>query len=105
MAYLEPKDSKRQSYKLVSAKGIRPSVATGREGDVVLSYYEAGKLKISQLSKVGPGPATVLAKATAADAPRPTLVPGRSPGEWYVAWLDSEFGHLEPYMVRLLCPR
>ncbi len=105
IAFLEPKDSKRLWYKNVSAKGIRPSIATGREGDVILSYYEAGKLKISQLSRVGAGPATVLAKATAADAPRPTLVAGRTPGEWYVAWLDSEYGHLEPYMVRLLCPR
>ncbi len=105
VAFLEPKDSKRLWYKNVSAKGTRPSIATGREGDVVLSYFEAGKLKISQLSRVGAGPATVLAKATAADAPRPTLVAGRTSGEWYVAWLDNEFGHLEPYMVRLLCPR
>ena len=36
------------------------------------------------------------------DQPPPSIVGGRrSPGEWYVAWLDYETGHLEAYAARV----
>ena len=37
------------------------------------------------------------------DQPTPSIIAGEKPGEWYVAWLDYEAGHLEAYGARLVC--
>jgi serine/threonine-protein kinase len=33
----------------------------------------------------------------------PSIAAGSKPGEWYLAWLDYETGHLEAYAARVLC--
>src|SRR5262249_18458845 len=48
------------------------------------------------------GPATKFARVTG-DQPMPAIVPSSKPGEWLIAWLDYETGHLEPYAARVLC--
>jgi serine/threonine-protein kinase len=37
------------------------------------------------------------------DSPPPSIAVGAKPGEWLVAWLDFEAGHLEPYAARVVC--
>jgi hypothetical protein len=37
------------------------------------------------------------------DQPMPSIAPGIKPGEWYIAWLDYETGHLEAYAARVQC--
>ena len=48
------------------------------------------------------GPVTKIAKVTG-DQPTPSIAAGAKPGEWYLAWLHYEGGHLEPYAARILC--
>ena len=50
----------------------------------------------------GVGAPTRIARISG-EQPAPSITAGTKPGEWYVAWLDYETGHLEPYAARVLC--
>jgi serine/threonine protein kinase len=84
------------------SKGARPSVSVSPTGDFRLVWYEGGRVMTAQLGKDGIGPSTKLARVIS-DQPPPSIAAGSKAGEWYVAWLDYETGHLEPYAARMLC--
>jgi serine/threonine-protein kinase len=56
----------------------------------------------ASLSGAGGGPSSKMARVIS-DQPSPSLAAGSRPGEWYIAWLDYEAGHLEPYVARVQC--
>jgi serine/threonine-protein kinase len=82
--------------------GSRPSLGVGVNGEVLMAFYERGKVRVARVSRDGVGVINTFGKVTG-DQPRPWLAPGRAKGEWYVAWQDLEAGHTEPYVARLSC--
>ena len=54
------------------------------------------------ISRDGVSTTSTFAKVTG-DPPRPWIAPGRTKGDWFVAWLDVEAGHTEAFVSRLTC--
>jgi serine/threonine-protein kinase len=65
-------------------------------------WFEGGRVVTAALAKDGLGPVTKMARVIS-DQPTPSITAGEKPGEWYIAWLDYEAGHLEPYAARVQC--
>jgi eukaryotic-like serine/threonine-protein kinase len=103
-ATVDHTQGKRITKRLLSAEATRPSLAISPKGEVVVAFYEKGKVKIATISRDGVGVQSVFAKLSG-DPPRPAIVPGKARGEWYVGWLDVEAAHTEVYIARLSCPR
>ena len=82
--------------------GAHPAVATSRDGQAAVAYYEGGRVRIAPISRDGVGASSLFGRASG-DQPRPWIAPGRERGEWLVSWLDLEAGHAEPLMARLQC--
>jgi serine/threonine protein kinase len=104
-AGLDPNVGRVQWHKKFSDKGGRPSIAV-HNGQVAISYYEAGKLKMAFLSRDGViASSTLLRVNDGRDNPRPALAPGAAKGEWTIAWQDSDVpkGSAEVYASRVVC--
>ncbi|MDB4933472.1 MAG: Serine/threonine protein kinase, partial [Labilithrix sp.] len=106
-AAIDPNVGRVQWRKKFSDKGGRPSIAV-KDGQVAISFYEGGKLKMAFLSRDGViAPSTLLRVYDSAggNIPRPYLAAGASKSEWTVAWQDSDTakGSPEVYAARILC--
>ncbi len=84
------------------SKGMRPAASASASGQIELAWYEAGNVIIATLGKAGVGTPTKVARVIS-DQPAPSIAAGAQAGEWYLAWLHWEAGHLEPYAARVLC--
>jgi eukaryotic-like serine/threonine-protein kinase len=105
VALLEPLQGRQVWHKqIVSSSGGRPSLGVGPMGDVAVTFYEQGKVKIAPLTRDGIGTRNSFAKVSG-DSPRPYLTAGQAKGDWFVSWLDNEGGKPEPYVARLMCSR
>ena len=87
--------------KMFSAKGSSPTLGASASGQVMVAYYDSGKVRLAQLSRDGVGSPSTVGKVTGAQ-PRPWLAPART-GEWLVAWQDTEERHSEAYAARVVC--
>jgi serine/threonine-protein kinase len=106
-AAIDPNAGRVQWRKKFSDKGGRPSLSVNN-GQVAISYYEAGRLKMAFLSRDGvTSPSTLLRVFEGAgnNIPRPSLAPGARKNEWTIAWQDSDIpkGSPEVYASRILC--
>ncbi len=101
-AALDPTTGKPIWRKRFSVAGGRPAVAARPEGGAQLVWFEGGFVMTASLGQGGVGPASRVARVTG-DQPTPSIAPGRKPGEWYLAWLNYEAGHLEPFAARIQC--
>ncbi|APR84862.1 Serine/threonine protein kinase [Minicystis rosea] len=101
-AFVEPAKAQPMWRRKFSRTGTRPGVGVAANGQAQVVWYEGGKVLIAALSRDGVGPATKIARISG-DQPIPSVVAGNRPGEWYVAWLDYETGHLEAYAARVQC--
>jgi len=106
-AAIDPNAGRVQWRKKFSDKGGRPSIAA-HDGQVAISYYEQGRLKLAFLSRDGvSAPSTLLrmAEPTSYNLTRPSLAPGARKNEWTIAWQDSDTpkGSPEVYAARVLC--
>jgi serine/threonine-protein kinase len=106
-AAIDPNVGRVQWRKKFSDKGGRPSIAV-KDGQVAISFYEGGKLKMAFLSRDGViAPSTLLRVYDSAggNIPRPYLAAGASKSEWTIAWQDSDTakGSPEVYAARILC--
>ena len=88
--------------KRFAPRGGHPAVAETPDGLAEVAYYESGKVRVAAISRDGVGTTSTFAKVTG-DQPRPWIAPGRTRGEWFVAWLDVEAGHSEAFVSRLTC--
>jgi serine/threonine-protein kinase len=88
--------------KRFAPRGGHPAVAETPDGFAELAYYESGKVRVAAVSRDGVGTTSTFAKVTG-DEPRPWITPGKTRGEWFVAWLDVEAGHTEAFVSRLTC--
>ncbi len=100
-ALLDPVKGTLLWRKRFAPRGGHPAVASA-DGLAEVAFYEAGRVRVAAISRDGVGTTSTFAKVTG-DAPRPWIAPGRTRGEWYVAWLDLEAGHAEAFVARLQC--
>ncbi|XXX74966.1 serine/threonine-protein kinase [Sorangium sp. So ce134] len=101
-AYIDPAKGQPLWRKRFSKAGARPSVAIAPSGQAQLVWFEQGRMLTASINRDGIGAPTKFARVSG-DQPAPSISPGAKPGEWYVAWLDYEAGHLEPYAARIQC--
>ena len=105
-AAIDPNVGSVQWRKKFSDKGGRPSIAV-KDGQVAISFYEAGKLKMAFLSRDGvTAPSTLMhINDVGTNIPRPSLAAGANKSEWTIAWQDSDIpkGSPEIYAARILC--
>ncbi|WP_437673262.1 serine/threonine-protein kinase [Sorangium sp. So ce131] len=101
-AYIDPAKGQPLWRKRISKAGARPSIATAPNGQAQLVWFEQGRMVTASINRDGLGAPTRFARVSG-DQPTPSISPGARPGEWYVAWLDYEAGHLEPYAARIQC--
>ncbi len=85
-----------------SRTGSHPAVAVSATGQAQLVWFEAGKVMTAAINRDTVGPASRIARVSG-DQPMPSITAGSNPGEWYLAWLDYETGHLEAFVARVLC--
>jgi serine/threonine-protein kinase len=102
-AYVDPARSQPVWRRKFSRTGTRPAVAVSpTTGQAQLVWFEGGKVLTASITREGVGTPTKIARVSG-DQPTPSIVAGNRPGEWYVAWLDYETGHLEAYAARVQC--
>lgn len=82
-------------------KGARPSVGIGETSSVVV-WYQDSRVLLASLGEDGVGEPTVVARVGGLQPP-PEVVPGKNPGEWYVAWRAFEAASLEPFVAQVNC--
>jgi serine/threonine-protein kinase len=93
---------KGQWHKVFTTSGKHTSIAASPGGEVQVVWVEGGRLSTAALDRSGVGPQSKIARVVG-DHPPPSIAPGAKRGEWYVAWLDYESGHREPYAARIQC--
>jgi len=101
-AFIDPAEAKPIWRNKFTKTGSRPAAAISAAGAVQLFWYDRGKIMTAPLTRDGPGEESAIARVSG-DQPVPAVAAGTKPGEWYVAWLDYEAGHLEPYAARVQC--
>ncbi len=104
MARIDPATGSTPWTKMFAPNGTRPSLSVGPKGDVMVAYYEQGRVKVAPVSRDNVGTPSVFGRVSG-DPGRPYVAAGRARGEWYIGWLDVEAMHQEPYVARVLCPR
>ncbi|MDB4943511.1 MAG: Serine/threonine protein kinase [Labilithrix sp.] len=104
VAAIDPNAGKVQWHNRFSEKGGHPTIAVN-EGQVAISYYEKGVIKMVFLSRDGVSQPSSLLRVLDNNNPRPSLAPGGKKGEWSIAWQDSDAprGPAEIYAARLVC--
>ncbi len=102
-ALIDPLQGKVVWHNSFAPKGGHPGLGVSASGDVVVAYFEAGRVKVAKVSRSGVGEGSPVARIIGSDHPRPWIAPGAQKGEWYVAWEDTEAGHTEPYAARVSC--
>ncbi|MEJ7730082.1 MAG: protein kinase [Polyangiaceae bacterium] len=101
-AFIEPQKAAPLWRKPLSKAGADPVVGIGASGEAQLAWYERGHVMTASVGRDAVGPPSKVARISG-DQPMPSIAAGAKPGEWYVAWLDFEAGHLEPYAARVQC--
>ena len=77
-------------------------MAVAATGQAQMVWFEGGKVLTAAITRDGVGTPTRIARISG-EQPTPSIAAGSKPGEWYLAWLDYETGHLEPYAARVQC--
>jgi len=101
-AYIDPGSAQPLWRRKFAKVGTHPAVAVAENGQAQLVWYEGGRVTTASINRDGVGAPTKIARVSG-DQPMPSIAAGTTPGEWYIAWLDYEAGHLEPYAARVLC--
>jgi serine/threonine-protein kinase len=101
-AFIEPSKTQPLWRKKFSRTGGHPAVAVAPSGQAQVVWYEGGKVLTAPITRDGVGQTSRIARVSG-EQPAPSIVAGQKPGEWYVAWLDYETGHLEAYAARIAC--
>ena len=101
-ARIDPKKGEVIWKQRVSDHATRPALVAGSEGQVMVGYYEGGRVKLAAFTLDNIGPASSIAKISG-DHPHAWLAAGTAKGEYWVAWEDIEAGKTEPYAARVTC--
>jgi len=101
-ARIDPEKGRVMWHKKIAEKGSAPALSDSEDGAVTIAYAEAGTVRFARLTRDGVGAPSVFARVSG-DSPRLSVSPGRTKGEWFVAWQESEGAHSEIYAARLTC--
>jgi eukaryotic-like serine/threonine-protein kinase len=101
-ASIDPATAKPVARWHFTRTGGHPAVAVSAAGQAQLVWYENKQVFTAAITRDGVGVASRVARISA-EEPLPSIAPGSKPGEWYLAWLDYEIGHLEAYAARVQC--
>jgi serine/threonine-protein kinase len=101
-AFLDPSRAQPLWRKKFSPRGGHPAVAVSTTGQGQIVWFENRQVLTAAITREGLGPASRVARISG-DLQTPSITAGAQPGEWYLAWLDYETGHLEAYAARVLC--
>ncbi len=101
-AFLDPGRAQPLWRKKFSARGGHPAVAVSSTGQGQIAWFENKQVLTAAISREGIGAPSRVARISG-DIQTPSITAGAQPGEWYLAWLDYETGHLEAYAARVLC--
>jgi len=101
-ALIDPSKTQALWRNKFSRTGTHPAVAVSATGQAQIVWFEGGKVVTAAINRDTIGPASRIARVSG-DQPMPSISAGAKPGEWYLAWLDYETGHLEAYAARVLC--
>ncbi len=80
-----------------------PAIYVNEDGKAQAFWFEGGKVMTAAVDRDGVHAPSRIARVSGELQPVPSVAPGKKPGEWYVAWLDYETGHLEVYVARTQC--
>jgi serine/threonine-protein kinase len=101
-ALIDPVQGRVIWRKRFAERGSVPSLGVSDDGKVSVAFYEGNAVRIALLAREGISAPSTFARVSS-DAPRPSVAPGRTKGEWVVAWQDNEGAHTEAYAARILC--
>jgi serine/threonine-protein kinase len=102
-AFIDSSSAQPLLHRHFAKQGQHPGVAVAPSGQALVAWYESGKILVAPITKDGGvGTPSKIARISG-EQPMPSIAPGPKPGEWYLAWLDYETGHLETYAARVLC--
>lgn len=85
----------------LGAKALSPSIAASGS-DVVISWYDVGRVRLARLGRDGIGEATLIGRESGYQPP-PNIVPGSKRNEWLVGFREFEAGQTEGFIVRAEC--
>lgn len=85
-----------------STKGKRPVIARSSDGSAAVAFFAGDRLFVAPVDQDGIGRPSVISRVSGFQ-PQPSLVAGREPGEWLIAWRDFEAGQLEVFVARAHC--
>jgi serine/threonine-protein kinase len=101
-ALLDPTKGQPLWRRKFSHTGTHPAVAVSATGQAQLVWFDGGTVMTASINRDTVGQPSRIARVIG-DQPMPSITAGGKPGEWYLAWLDYEAGHLEAYAARVLC--
>jgi hypothetical protein len=101
-AFLDTTKAQPLWRKKLSARGGHPAVAVSSAGQGQVVWFENRQVLTAAITREGLGPTSHVARISG-DIQTPSVTAGAQAGEWYLAWLDYETGHLEAYAARVLC--
>lgn len=85
-----------------SRAGGHPTVAFDSAGNARVVWFEKGAIMTAPITRAKVGASAKVGRISGSQPPA-ALVPGKTPGEWFLSWLDYEAGLLEPYVGRFIC--
>jgi hypothetical protein len=82
-------------------KALSPSLAVSGS-QVAIAWYDGGRVRLSRLDRDGVSEPTLVGRLSGYQR-APSLIAGKKPGEWLVAWRDFEAGQHEGFVARAEC--
>jgi len=101
-AYIDPTTGTTIWRKRFAHRGMQVSVGLDAAGNGLLVWYQDGRVHVSPISRDGIGVPSVVGRVTG-EQPVPSVSRGKGHGEWLIAWIDYEAGHLEAYLASVTC--
>jgi serine/threonine-protein kinase len=101
-AFIEPGRATALWRRKFTKVGADPAIAIAASGEAQIVWFERNAVLTAKITRDGVGNPSRIARISG-DQPMPSIAPGAKAGEWLIAWLDFEAGHLEPYGARVAC--
>jgi serine/threonine protein kinase len=83
--------------------GGHPTLAASESGQVMISWFDKGWVRIATVTRDGVGKESAFARVSGEPLPRPWVAPGKNKNEWLVAWEDFDGSRSEVEAARVVC--
>ncbi len=82
--------------------GGHPTLAASDSGQVMISWFDKGWVRIATVTRDGVGKESAFARVSG-EPPRPWLAPGKNKNEWLAAWENFDGSRSEVEAARVVC--